>query len=121
MYPDLYCCNRRNGLAAELVKQSGRKILSPNKTYRLTVQYAVLFWVNGFSANNIVGFTGGNSKQFKSLVGPLDGSHYKVYKDDNYYYIKTNNRDLELGLFYSFGNLEMEEVTIDVSGFVELQ
>ena len=122
MYPDLYCCNRRNGLAAELIKQLGTRDLSPNKTYRLTVQYAVLFWVNGFSANNIVGFAGGNARQFKSLVGPLDGSHYKVYKDDYYFYIKTDvNTGLTICPFGYFGDLEIEETDVDVSGLVLLQ
>lgn len=109
-------------IAAELIKQLGTRDLSPNKTYRLTVQYAVLFWVNGFSANNIVGFAGGNARQFKSLVGPLDGSHYKVYKDDNYFYIKTDvNTGLTLCPFDYFGDLEIEETDVDVSGLVLLQ
>ena len=109
-------------VAAELIKQLGRRDLSPNKTYRLTVQYAVLFWVNGFSANNIVGFIGGNARQFKSLVGPLDGSHYKVYKDDYYFYIKTDvNTGLTLCPFGYFGDLEIEETDVDVSGLVLLQ
>ena len=101
--------------------------MSPNKTYRLTVQHAVLFWavlfwVNGFSANNIVGFAGGNARQFKSLVGPLDGSHYKVYKDDYYFYIKTDvNTGLTLCPFGYFGDLEIEETDVDVSGLVLLQ
>ena len=108
--------------AAELIKQLGRRELSPNKTYRLTVQYAVLFWVNGFSANNIVGFVGGNARQFKSLVGPLDGSHYKVYNDDYYFYIKTDvNTGLTLCPFGYFGDLEIEETDVDVSGLVLLQ
>ena len=108
--------------AAELIKQLGTRDLSPNKTYRLTVQYAVLFWVNGFSANNIVGFAGGNARQFKSLVGPLDGSHYKVYKDDYYFYIKTDvNTGLTLCPFGYFGDLEIEETDVDVSGLVLLQ
>ena len=109
-------------LAAELIKQLGTRDLSPNKTYRLTVQYAVLFWVNGFSANNIVGFTGGNARQFNSFVGPLNGSHYKVYKDDDYFYIKTDvNTGLTLCPFGYFGDLEIEETGVDVSGLVELQ
>lgn len=109
-------------VAAELIKQLGTRDLSPNKTYRLTVQYAVLFWVNGFSANNIVGFVGGNARQFKSLVGPLDGSHYKVYKDDYYFYIKTDvNTGLTLCPFGYFGDLEIEETDVDVSGLVLLQ
>lgn len=109
-------------VAAELIKQLGTRDLSPNKTYRLTVQYAVLFWVNGFSANNIVGFAGGNARQFKSLVGPLDGSHYKVYKDDYYFYIKTDvNTGLTLCPFGYFGDLEIEETDVDVSGLVLLQ
>lgn len=109
-------------VAAELIKQLGRWDLSPNKTYRLTVQYAVLFWVNGFSANNIVGFAGGNARQFKSLVGPLDGSHYKVYKDDYYFYIKTDvNTGLTLCPFGYFGDLEIEETDVDVSELELLQ
>ena len=109
-------------VAAELIKQLGTRDLSPNKTYRLTVQYAVLFWVNGFSANNIVGFVGGNARQFKSLVGPLDGSHYKVYKDDYYFYIKTDvNTGLTICPFGYFGDLEIEETDVDVSGLVLLQ
>lgn len=108
--------------AAGLIKQLGTRDLSPNKTYRLIVQYAVLFWVNGFSANNIVGFAGGNVRQFKSLVGPLDDSHYKVYKDDYYFYIKTDvNTGLTLCPFGYFGDLEIEETDVDVSGLVLLQ
>lgn len=108
--------------AAELIKQLGTRDLSPNKTYRLTVQYAVLFWVNAFSANNIVGFTGGNARLFKSLVGPLNGSHYKVYKDDDYFYIKTDtNRGMTLCPFDYFGDLGIEETDVDVAGLVELQ
>ena len=101
---------------------AGSYFIDNNKLYSINSDSCAIFNVYGWSVNTIIMFTFGISKSYKAIVGPLSEYHFSVYKDDEKFYIKTNQQvSFTLQCIAAASNVTVEESNVDVSTLTKVQ
>ena len=101
---------------------AGSYFIDVGKLYSISGDSCVIFNAYGWSANTIIMFVFGGSSSYKAIIGPLNSYHFSVYKDDEKFYIKSNqNVSFTLQCIAAASNVTVKESDVDVSTLTKVQ
>ena len=110
-------------MSASIMKNiAGSYFIDTGKLYSVDGDSCAIFNAYGWSANTIIMFVFGTSPSYKAIVGPLNSYHFSVYKDDEKFYIKSNqNTSFTLQCIAAASNVTVKESDVDVSTLTKVQ